>query len=93
MPHQYSRINDTKTTKQELGDLMRYNSKSLEQSRLKAAWEEKALHGQFPRKMATIKNNKNQSLMWLKKGAFKPEVEALLAAVQDEALRTKNFEK
>lgn len=38
-----------------------------------------------------MKNIKNQSLKWLKKGTFKRETEALLLAVQ--ALKTRNFEK
>lgn len=44
---------------------MSYKSKSQEDNRPKDAWEWKALLEQFLKRMETVKNNKNQSLMRL----------------------------
>ena len=51
--------------------------------------EEKQLYGRFKRLINNILHDK--TLTWLKKGNFKREIESLLIAAQDNAIRTNHI--
>lgn len=51
-------------------------------------WKEKALHGQYPRK---VEENETKSWNWLKSGSLKKETEGLILAAQDQSLPTRNY--
>ena len=52
----------------------------------KQKWEEKQLYGRFKRLINNISHQKTWT--WLKEGNFKKEIESLLIAAQDNAIRT-----
>lgn len=51
-------------------------------------WKEKALHGQYPRRVDEVETG---SYTWLKTGWLKKETEGFLLAAQDQALPTRNY--
>ena len=55
----------------------------------KQKWEEKQLHGRFKRLMNKISLDKTWT--WLRKGNFKREIESLLMAAQNSAIRTNHI--
>ena len=55
----------------------------------KQIWEEKQLYGRFKRLINNISHDKTWT--WLRKGNFKREIETLLIAVQDSAIRTNHM--
>ena len=50
-------------------------------------WQDKPLHGQFARQNKDQRSVEN-TWMWLKTGQLKREIEALIVAGQDQAMRT-----
>lgn len=60
---------------------------------LKNTWENKELHGQYPKKIAVSHIDIDLTFQWLQRGKTKGETEALITAAQDQALRTKYYEK
>lgn len=56
-------------------------------------WLNKPLHGQYAKKLQKETIDKQQTFRWLTAGRIKGETEALITAAQDQALRTKNYEK
>ena len=55
----------------------------------KQKWEGKQLHGRFKRLMNNISHDKTRT--WLGKGNFKREIESLLMATQNSAIRTNHI--
>ena len=51
-------------------------------------WKEKALHGQYPKK---VEEMEIQSWNWLRPGWLKKETKGLLLAAQDQALPTGSY--
>ena len=55
----------------------------------KQKWDEKQLYGRFKRPVNNISHQKTWT--WLRKGNFKREIESLLIAAQDNAIRTNHI--
>jgi hypothetical protein len=60
---------------------------------MKGKWEEKRMHGQFPRNLDVKLVDKEQSYRWLKFGDIKGETESTIVAVQDQAISTNYFKR
>jgi hypothetical protein len=60
---------------------------------IKGKWEEKRIHGQFPRNVDGKFVDKEQSYRWLKFGDIKGETESAIVAAQDQAISTKYFKR
>ena len=60
---------------------------------LRADWVDKPMHGQFARQIQRPGICLESSFRWLKTGHVKGETEALIVAAQDQALRTRYFDK
>lgn len=69
------------------------NIKQTLRDELKEKWANKSLHGQYLKRIAKEGTNKEKTFGWLKRGRAKGETEAVLTAAQDQALRTKHYEK
>ncbi|KAK9408275.1 hypothetical protein NXF25_007049 [Crotalus adamanteus] len=54
------------------------------------AWEDKALHGQYVKKIAGKADN-NKTWQWLRAGKLKKETEGLILAAQDQTLKTNAY--
>ena len=61
--------------------------KKQREKELKEKWSEKRMHGQFIRE-TTEKVDKEKTWQWLSRGDLKVGTEALLCAVQEQAIRT-----
>jgi hypothetical protein len=60
---------------------------------IKGKWEEKRMHGQFPRNSNKKLLNKEQSYRWLKLGHIKGKTESTIVAAQDQAISTNYFKR
>ncbi|CAB4008758.1 Hypothetical predicted protein [Paramuricea clavata] len=58
-----------------------------EKEELEKAWIDKKMYGQYNRDLGK-EVDREKTWWWLKKGDLKPELEALLCAAQEQALRT-----
>jgi hypothetical protein len=56
-------------------------------------WEEKGMHGQFPRSLDKKLVDKEQSYQLLKFGDIKGETESTVVAAQDQAISKNYFKK
>lgn len=56
-------------------------------------WQDKVLHGKYPRALNNPEVDKESSLLWLKEGRLHPETEGFITAIQDRIIRTRNYEK
>jgi hypothetical protein len=62
--------------------------KNLITQNIRGKWEEKRMHGQFPRSLDKKLMDKEQSYRWLKFGDIKGETESTIVAAQDQAIGT-----
>jgi hypothetical protein len=60
---------------------------------IKGKWQEKEMHGQFPRSLGEKLVDKEQSYQWLKFGDIKGETESTIVAAQDQAICTNYFKR
>jgi hypothetical protein len=67
--------------------------KTAEQEQRMTQWKEKQLHGQHPKIMDKLSIDPEFSYNWLKKGLLKAEAESNILAIQDQCIRTRNYEK
>jgi hypothetical protein len=67
--------------------------KNIITQNLKEKWEEKRMHGQFPRSLDEKLVDKEQSYRWLKFGDIKGETESTIVAAQDQAISTNCFKR
>ncbi|KAL1451137.1 hypothetical protein WDU94_003426 [Cyamophila willieti] len=70
-----------------------FKFKEIQQNRLRKKLEEKSLHGQYLKRVNNIEHSVPQTFSWLRRGQLKPATEATIVAAQDQALRTRNYEK
>lgn len=56
-------------------------------------WREKVLHGRYPASLEQQNVDKERSLEWLRRGFLYPETEGFIVAIQDEVIRTRNYER
>jgi hypothetical protein len=62
--------------------------KNIITQNLKGKWEEKRIHGQFPRSLDEKLVDKEQSYRWLKFGYIEGKTESTIVAAQDQAIST-----
>jgi hypothetical protein len=67
--------------------------KNIITQNLKGTWEEKRVHGQFPRSLDKKLVDKEQSYRWLKFRDIKGETESIIVAAQDQAVSTNYFKR
>jgi hypothetical protein len=67
--------------------------KTADQGQREARWKEKPLHGQHPKIMDKPSIDSDVSYNWLKKGLLNAETESNILAIQDQCIRTRNYEK
>ncbi|KAI5751249.1 hypothetical protein M8J77_005743 [Diaphorina citri] len=69
--------------------------KEQQKARLMNNWKSKRLHGQYIKGLLERKNTVDisKTFEWLKSSRLKSVTEAYIMAAQDQALRTKNYEK
>jgi hypothetical protein len=60
--------------------------KNIITQNIKVKWEEKRMHGQFPRNLDEKLMDKEQSYRWLKFGDIKGETESTVVAAQDQII-------
>jgi hypothetical protein len=60
---------------------------------IKGKWEEKRMHGQFPRSLDEKLVDKEQSYRWLKFLDVEGETESTIVAAQDQAISTNYFKR
>ena len=60
--------------------------KKVKKEKRLQAWEEKALHGQYLRQTKEVRSE--QSWVWLQNGDLKRETKSLIAAAQNQSIRT-----
>jgi hypothetical protein len=68
-------------------------TKNIITQNLQEKWEEKMMHGQFPRSLDEKLVDKEQSYRWLKFGEIKGETESTIVAAQDQAISTNYFNR
>lgn len=57
------------------------------------AWQDKILHGKYPRQLSGTSIDKTSSILYLTKGYLYPETEGFIMGIQDKIIRTRNYEK
>ena len=60
---------------------------------MKNKWEEKAMHGKFPKYLQEDHVDVEMSFQWMKYTELKGETEGLITAAQDQALNTRYYSK
>jgi hypothetical protein len=67
--------------------------KNIIPKNIKEKWEEKRMHGQFPRSLDEKLVDKEQSYRWLKFGDIKEDTESTIVAAEDQAISTNYFKR
>ena len=58
---------------------------------LEKQWEDKALHGKYPKRVKDADSESHQTNQWLKSSGLKAEREGLIIAAQDQNLATRSY--
>ncbi|CAG0896102.1 unnamed protein product [Darwinula stevensoni] len=67
--------------------------KTADQVQREARWKEKPLHGQHPKFMDKPSIDSDFNYNWLKKELLNAETKSNILAIQDQCIRTRNYEK
>ena len=67
--------------------------KTADLTQRETRWKEKPFHGQHPKIIDKPSIDSEFSYNWLKKGLLKAETESNILAIQDQCIRTRNYEK
>jgi hypothetical protein len=75
--------NFAKRTKQE--------AKKLAKRRMTEIWEEKPMHGQYPKRVKKADVEQDQTHQWLRSAGLKSETEGMVMAAQNQSLATRAY--
>ena len=70
---------------------VKQKAKHHAQVQLKQKWEEKSMHGQYPKRVNEKDVDHQMSNQWLKSGGPKSETEGFIIAAQDHAIKTNYY--
>ena len=66
-------------------------AKCLGQQQLQKTWEDKALHGKYPKRTKEADVDQQRTHQWLRNAGLKAETEGLIIAAQDQSLATRSY--
>ena len=74
-------------------DAKRINQKTKHRAKdkLSKQWEEKVLHGKYPKRTKEADVDQNKTNQWLRSTGLKAETEGLIIAAQDQSLATRSY--
>ena len=61
------------------------------QDQIKQRWEEKQMHGQYPKRIGEKDVDHQMTKQWLKTAGLKSETEVFIIAAQDQAIKTNYY--
>ena len=70
---------------------IKQKAKEYSQKQQIRTWEDKKLHGQYPKRMKEADVDQQQTYRWLRSSGLKPETEGLIIAAQDQSLATRSY--
>ena len=70
---------------------IKQKTKHRAQDKLPKQWEEKALHGKYPKRTKEADVDQNKTNQWLRSTGLKAETEGLIIAAQDQSLATRSY--
>lgn len=70
---------------------VKQKAKHQAQVQLKQKWEDKAMHGQYPKRVNEKDVDHQMTNQWLKSGGLKSETEGFIIAAQDQAIKTNYY--
>ena len=70
---------------------IKQKTKHRAQDKLSKHWEEKALHGKYPKRTKEANVDQNKTNKWLRSTGLKAEAEGLIIAAQDQNLATRSY--
>ena len=72
---------------------VKQKAKHQAQVQLKQKWEDKSMHGQYPKRVNEKDVDYQMTNQWLKSGGLKSETEGLIIATQDQAIKTNYYRR
>ncbi|XP_074608050.1 uncharacterized protein LOC141860765 [Acropora palmata] len=72
---------------------VKQKAKHQAQVQLKQKWEDKSMHGQYPKRVNEKDVDHQLTNQWLKSGGLKSETEGFIIAAQDQAIKTNYYRR